>query len=151
MLNIKTDSRLVSNGDVFVAIKGHTVDGHDYIEQAIKNGASKIVAEYGSFSIDTLIVEDTEKWLNNYLVENYSDKFKDIKFIGITGTNGKTTTAYLTSQILTKLNINNAYIGTIGYYVNSELLGEAIAFDEIYKQQNRKGCVTLPYVAIKKV
>ena len=124
MLNIKTDSRLVSNGDVFVAIKGHTVDGHDYIEQAIKNGASKIVAEYGSFSIDTLIVEDTEKWLNNYLVENYSDKFKDIKFFGITGTNGKTTTAYLTSQILTKLNINNAYIGTIGYYVNSELVRE---------------------------
>ena len=124
MLNIKTDSRLVSTGDVFVAIKGHTVDGHDYIEQAIKNGASKIVAEYGSFSIDTLIVEDTEKWLNNYLVENYSDKFKDIKFIGITGTNGKTTTAYLTSQILTKLNINNAYIGTIGYYVNSELVRE---------------------------
>ena len=36
MLNIKTDSRLVSTGDVFVAIKGHTVDGHDYIEQAIK-------------------------------------------------------------------------------------------------------------------
>lgn len=124
MLNIKTDSRLVSTGDVFVAIKGHTVDGHDYIEQAIKNGASKIVAEYGSFSVDTLIVDDTEKWLNNYLVDNYSDKFKDIKFIGITGTNGKTTTAYLTSQILTKLNINNAYIGTIGYYVNSELVRE---------------------------
>ena len=37
MIKIKTDSRLVTNGDTFVAIKGHTVDGHDYIEQAIKN------------------------------------------------------------------------------------------------------------------
>lgn len=124
MLNIKTDSRLVTSGDTFVAIKGYTVDGHDYIEKAIENGASKIVAEHGEYSVDTLLVNDTEKWLNDYLVENYSNKFKDIKFIGITGTNGKTTTAYLTSQILTKLNINNAYIGTIGYYVNSELIKE---------------------------
>jgi len=124
MLNVKIDSRKVVNGDIFVAIKGHTVDGHDYIEQAIKNGASKIVAEYGKYSVDTLIVNDTEEWLNDYLVKNYSSKFKDIKFIGITGTNGKTTTAYLTSGMLTKLNINNAYIGTIGYYVNSKLVYE---------------------------
>ena len=51
-------------------------------------------------------------------------QFEDIKFVGITGTNGKTTTAYLTSQILTELGINNAYIGTIGYYVNSEFIRE---------------------------
>ena len=124
MLNIKTDSRKVIKGDIFVAIKGHTVDGHNFIEQAIQNGASKIVAEYGEYNVDTLIVKDTEKWLNDYLVENYSKEFKDIKFIGITGTNGKTTTAYLTGGLLTKLNINNAYIGTIGYYVNSELVYE---------------------------
>ena len=124
MLNIKTDSRKVDTGDTFVAIKGHTVNGHNFIEQAINRGASKIVAEYGNYNVDTLIVDDTEKWLNDYLVDNYSDLFKDIKFIGITGTNGKTTTAYLTSGMLTKLNINNAYIGTIGYYVNSELVYE---------------------------
>ena len=124
MLNIKTDSRKVETGDIFVAIKGHTVDGHNFIEQAISNGAGKIVAEHGEYSVDTLIVDDSEKWLNDYLVENYSNLFKDIKFIGITGTNGKTTTAYLTSGMLTKLNISNAYIGTIGYYVNSELVYE---------------------------
>ena len=88
MLNIKTDSRLVSVGDTFIAIKGHTVDGHEYIKEAIKNGASKIVAEYGSYDVPTLIVPDTEKYLNDFLVENYSEKFNDIKFIGITGTNG---------------------------------------------------------------
>ena len=102
MLNIKMDSRLVCDGDTFVAIKGHTVDGHDYIEQAIKNGATKIIAEHGNYDVETIIVDDTEKYLNEYLVDNYSDKFKDVKFMGITGTNGKTTTAYLTSQMLTK-------------------------------------------------
>lgn len=124
MLNIKTDSRLVEPGDTFVAIKGYTVDGHDYIDAAIKKGAKKIIATHGSYDVETIIVEDTEKYLNDYLVENVSSKFNDIKFVGITGTNGKTTTAYLTSQILTELGINNAYIGTIGYYVNSEFIRE---------------------------
>ena len=58
MLNIKTDSRLVTNGDIFVAIKGHTVDGHDYINEAIKNGATKIIAEHGNYDVETLIVEN---------------------------------------------------------------------------------------------
>ena len=124
MLNIKTDSRLIQTGDIFVAIKGHTVDGHNYIDEAIKNGATKVVAMYGEYSVETLIVEDTEKYLNEYLVKNISKEFEDIKFIGITGTNGKTTTAYLTSQILTELNIDNAYIGTIGFYINSKLIKE---------------------------
>ena len=124
MLNIKIDSRLVEPGDTFVAIKGYTVDGHDYIDAAIKKGASKIIATHGSYEVETIIVEDTEKYLNDYLVDNISKQFENIKFIGITGTNGKTTTAYLTSQILTELGINNAYIGTIGYYVNSEFLRE---------------------------
>ncbi len=124
MINIKTDSRLVEKGDIFVAIKGHTVDGHDYILNAIEKGASKIVCEHGEYSVPTLVVNDTNLYLKEYLVKNYSDKFKNIKFIGVTGTNGKTTTAYLTSQLLTNLGINNAYIGTIGYYYNSKLVKE---------------------------
>ena len=124
MLNIKTDSRSVKNGDTFVAIKGHTVDGHDYINDAIKNGATKIICEHGNYDVETIIVKNSEDYLNKYLVDNYSNKFDSIKFIGITGTNGKTTTAYLTSQILTNLGINNAYIGTIGYYINSNLVRE---------------------------
>lgn len=124
MLNIKTDSRCVKKGDTFVAIKGHTVDGHDYIKQAIQNGAKKVVATHGKYSVETLIVEDTEKYLNDYLKDNYSNLFEHLRFVGITGTNGKTTTAYLTSQMLTLLNIKNAYIGTIGYYINNEFIRE---------------------------
>ncbi len=124
MINIKTDSRKVNAGDTFVAIKGYTVDGHDYIEQAIKNGATKIICEHGSYPVETIVVKDSEKYLNEYLVKEYSNSFENTKFIGITGTNGKTTTAYLTSQILSELGINNAYIGTIGYYINSKFIKE---------------------------
>ncbi len=124
MINIKTDSRKVCEGDTFVAIKGHTVDGHDYIEKAIENGAKKIICEHGNYDVETVVVENSEKYLSDYLIENYSKYFEDIKFIGITGTNGKTTTAYLTSQMLTLLNIKNAYIGTIGYYVNNKFIFE---------------------------
>ena len=124
MINIKTDSRKVKEGDTFVAIKGYTVDGHDYIEQSIKNGAKKIICEHGSYPVETIVVKDSEKYLNEYLVKEYSNSFENTKFIGITGTNGKTTTAYLTSQILSELGINNAYIGTIGYYINSKFIKE---------------------------
>ena len=124
MLNIKTDSRLVMPGDTFVAIKGHTVDGNDFINDAIDRGAKKIVCERGNYNVETLIVPNTEEYLNNYLIANYSEYFNKVRFIGITGTNGKTTIAYLTSQLLTNNNIKNAYIGTIGYYINSKFIRE---------------------------
>lgn len=118
MLNIKIDSRKVTKGDIFVAIKGHTVDGHNYINQAIANGAIKIVANYGDYSVPTEIVEDTEKYVTDYVEKNYSQELNNMKIIGITGTNGKTTTAYLLYQLLNKLGLKTAYIGTIGFYLD---------------------------------
>ena len=70
MIKIKTDSRKIEPGDTFVAIKGLTVDGHDFIEKAISLGASKIVCEHGSYSVETLVVPDTKEWLQKYLVTN---------------------------------------------------------------------------------
>jgi len=121
-INITSDSRAVKPGDTFVAIKGFTVDGHDFIEKAIENGASRIVCERGSYSVETITVENSEKWLNDTLIENYSQEFEGLSFVGITGTNGKTTTAYLVSQMLNALGRKCAYIGTIGFYVNNELI-----------------------------
>ena len=120
MLNIKIDSRKVVSGDTFVAIKGNTVDGHNYIKEAINNGASKIICEYGNYDVETIIVKDTKEYLKDYLVNNYSNEFSSLKLIGVTGTNGKTTTCFLTYQILNKLGIKTCYIGTIGCYVNDE-------------------------------
>ena len=115
---IKTDSRKIKQGDIFLALRGNN-DGHQYIEDAIKNGASKIIAEEGNYNFPTEIVKDTREYLANYLKQNHYNEIKHIKLIGITGTNGKTTTAYLIYQALNKLNIKTAYIGTIGFYINN--------------------------------
>lgn len=120
MINLKIDSRKVVNGDTFVALKGSAVDGHNYIDQAIANGASKIVAEHGSYSVETIIVDNTEEWLKDYVSNTYSEEVNKLTLLGVTGTNGKTTTCYLTYQILNKLGIKTAYIGTIGFYCNEK-------------------------------
>ena len=116
MIELKTDSRKVKPGDTFIAIKNVNTDGHDFIESAIKNGASKIICEKGNYSIETVVVPNTKEYLNNYLYENYYPKIKNMKLIGVTGTNGKTTICYLVYQLLTLLNKKCAYIGTIGFY-----------------------------------
>ncbi len=117
MIKIKTDSRKVVAGDTFVAIKGLTVDGHDFIEKAIENGAVKIVCEHGSYSVETLVVPNTKEWLQQYLLDNYKEEVNKIKLIGMTGTNGKTTTCFLTYQMLLSLGKKAAYMGTIGFYM----------------------------------
>lgn len=120
VIDIKTDSRKVKEGDTFIAIKGVDRDGHDYIESAIKNGAKKIIAEHGEYSVETEIVDNTTLYLREYLYNNYYSHFKDIKLIGVTGTNGKTTTCFLIYQALMLLGIKCAYIGTIGFYLNGK-------------------------------
>ena len=64
MVNIRTDSRKVKPGDIFVALRGIVGDGHDFIPQAIKNGATKIIAEEGKYQVDYEIVDDTREYLN---------------------------------------------------------------------------------------
>ena len=117
---LKDNSKKIKKGDTFIALK-KVHDGHEYIEEAIKNGASKIIAERGNYKVDTLIVPDTHKYLVDYLYDNYYDKIKDLKLIGMTGTNGKTTTCFLIYQALNKLNIKCAYIGTIGFYLDKKI------------------------------
>jgi len=119
MVNIKTDSRKIVPGDIYVALPGISSDGHDYIDKAIKNGATKlIVSKLGNYGIDTLLVDDTRKYLNDYLKDNYGDIVSKMTMIGITGTNGKTTTAYLINDALNKLGIKSAYAGTVGFYTD---------------------------------
>lgn len=118
MIKIKTNSKLVKPGDTFVAISGHTVDGHNFIDQAIENGATKIIVEKDvTCNVESIKVKSTHQYLVDYLVSHHSKDFKDLKIVGITGTNGKTTTAFLAYQMLQKLKVRSAYIGTIGFYM----------------------------------
>lgn len=113
---MKDDSRKVLKGDTFISL----TDNKNYIDEAIKNGVSKIVSRFDT-DIDTIIVDDPHEYLENYLDDLYKDKFNNIKIIGITGTNGKTTSAYLLWQILNRLNIKCGYIGTIGFFINDKI------------------------------
>lgn len=125
-MNYEVDSRKIRPGQIFVALKGHTVDGHNFINDAIKNGASKIIAEKNvQCSVPLEVVENTENYLKEVLKKEYADKINTLKIIGITGTNGKTTTAYLTYQLLNDFGEKTAYIGTIGFKTpNEEIVTE---------------------------
>lgn len=123
MIKYETNSKLIKEGQIFVALVGNTVDGHDYIEEAIKNGASKVVGEKDlELSVPYEKVNDTKEYLKEVLVNEYSDIVNKLKLIGITGTNGKTTSCYLTYQMLQKLGVSASYLGTIGYYQNDKYI-----------------------------
>lgn len=124
MLQFETDSRLVKPGQTFVAIKGHTVDGHNYIKSAIENGAINIIAEHDvDTTVPVKVVNNSEEYLKEQLKDLYSKKINDnLKIIGVTGTNGKTTTCYLTYQFLKLLNVNVGYLGTIGFFYNDKVI-----------------------------
>src|SRR5574344_40141 len=124
MINIETDSRKIKKGDIFVAINDQVNDGHAYIESAIANGATKIIVseevkEYDG--VEIIKVDNTRDYLNNYLKENYNKYLEEMSIIGVTGTNGKTTSCYLMAEALNKLGKKCAYIGTIGFYIGRKV------------------------------
>ena len=117
MFKYENDSRKVKNGQTFIAIKGLTVDGHDYIDKAISNGASHIICEKDiDVNIPYTKVDDTSEYQKNILANEYGYLINKLKLIGVTGTNGKTTSCFLIYQMLLEQGINAAYIGTLGFY-----------------------------------
>ena len=121
MIDIQSDSRKIKQGDTFIALRGISSDGHDYIYKAIENGATKIIAEEGNYPVETIIVPNTRIYLNEYLENNYNSKINEMNIIAITGTNGKTTTAKLIHDSLNMLGSKTAYIGTIGFYMDEKI------------------------------
>ena len=111
----------MEKGDIFVALRGVNHDGHSYIADAIETGATKVVAEEGLYPVETYIVKDTHEYLVQTLKREYYDEIKDLKLIGITGTNGKTTSCYLIHQALNRLGRKCGYIGTIGFYIDEKI------------------------------
>ncbi len=146
----ETDSRKVKPGQTFVAIKGHTVDGHDYIADAIAAGAKKIVAEKKiTADVPVLVVPSSEEYLKKQLVAEYSEQLKDLTIVGLTGTNGKTTTCFLTYQILKQMGLKVAYLGTIGFYFEDEKKGlenttpDILTIYNLLLEAVHKGCTHL--------
>jgi UDP-N-acetylmuramoyl-L-alanyl-D-glutamate--2,6-diaminopimelate ligase len=130
---LRVDSRKIEKGDTFLALKSEKTDGHDYIDDAISKGAACIIAEHGEYEVKTIIVSDTHKYLADYLKDLYSYKLQNMKFIAVTGTNGKTTSCYLIYQLLNKLGKKSAYIGTIGFYVDGKVRELANTTPNLYE------------------
>ncbi len=120
------DSRNVGPGDLFVCIKGFLANGHDYIRQALMRGAAAVVAEEGYVASPKLpsmvVVPNTRLALANLASTFYGHPSSQLKLIGITGTNGKTTTSYLVTSILRAAGYKVGLVGTINYAIGQKML-----------------------------
>jgi UDP-N-acetylmuramoyl-L-alanyl-D-glutamate--2,6-diaminopimelate ligase len=121
---ITDDSRAVSAGSLFVAVKGERVDGHAYVEQAMKSGAAGVLvqAPVTAGSLPYIRVADSRKALGLLGGRFYGDPSAQLKMIGVTGTNGKTTTTYLCKALLERIGRKVGLIGTVSYQIGSETI-----------------------------
>ncbi len=117
--SLEFDSRKVKPGTLYIALRGSRYDGHDFIGQVEKQGASAVVTQVRVDSPLPQIVFDDTRVILGRLARNFYGNFSDMRIIGITGTNGKTTTAFLIHSILSKAGYNPGLIGTM-YYLGKE-------------------------------
>jgi UDP-N-acetylmuramoyl-L-alanyl-D-glutamate--2,6-diaminopimelate ligase len=118
------DSRTVTPGQVFVALKGQHADGTAFARQAIERGAAAVVSEQPApdgVHVPWAIVGDARLALAVLAAAFYRDPSREMRVIGITGTNGKTTTAYLVASIFDAAGIRCGILGTVGYRVGDEV------------------------------
>ena len=112
--NIHFDSREIKRDGLFIAIKGQLCDGHQYIESAIKNGAiAIIVEEFSDVDILQIKVNNTRSVLADLSSEFYNNPSEELFLVGITATNGKTTTSFMTKAIFDAYHISSGIIGTV--------------------------------------
>jgi len=156
---IKYDSRKINRGDIFVAIKGEILDGHDFIADAIKRGASAVI--YMKFwaekqeaaalmnenaGVIWIAVDDSRDAIAFAASKFYGNPSKKMTVIGITGTNGKTTTSYLIKSLLEHYGRNVGLIGTIKYMIKDEIYDavhttpEAPDFQSLLMSMADRGC-----------
>lgn len=120
---ITANSKEVKEGYIFVAIRGTQTDGHDFVEEALQRGALYVFVEREVGIKDPRIikVEDTRKALGELASLFYGEVSKRLKIVGITGTNGKTTTTHIIESILNKAGIKTGLMGTIYYRLGEKI------------------------------
>ncbi|MGH7228727.1 MAG: UDP-N-acetylmuramoyl-L-alanyl-D-glutamate--2,6-diaminopimelate ligase [Nitrospiraceae bacterium] len=131
--DVTDDSRLVTPGSLFVAVKGGRVDGHAYVRQAVQAGASAVVMQVGLLStggtepglvssVPVIRVKDSRRALGLLASRLHHDPSFRLAMIGVTGTNGKTTVTYLCKAVLEGAGRRVGVIGTVAYQIGSERL-----------------------------
>jgi len=147
---ITFDSRAVDNGDVFVAVKGFVSDGHFFIEKAIDLGASTIVCEdlpkKLNDKVTYVVVPDSSKALAIMASNYYDNPSKELKLIGITGTNGKTTTCTLLHDLVTDLGYMAGLLSTVVNKIgkteipSTHTTPNPMALNELLRDMVEEGC-----------
>lgn len=123
--SIAYDSRKVEKGSLFVAIRGFKLDGHDFIEDAIKKGAIGVIGEKEIDLPDGVLylrVKNSRKALSQASSIFFGKPAEKLKIVGVTGTNGKTTTTYLIKAILDEAGLPTGVIGTVGLCIKDRVL-----------------------------
>ncbi len=121
--NLSINSEDKTDNGMYFCIKGTKVDGHNFAEKAIANGAVCLVVErYLNLPATQILVENVRKSMSQISAQFYDTQNKSMKFVGVTGTNGKTTTTFLVKEILSKLGKKVGLIGTEGIYIGNSMM-----------------------------
>jgi UDP-N-acetylmuramoyl-L-alanyl-D-glutamate--2,6-diaminopimelate ligase len=146
---IAYDSRRVTPGMVFVAISGQKTDGHDFINPAIDRGATAVICEKNGFvsqRVTKIKVADAREALAWSAAAYFQHPSKKLKIIGVTGTNGKTTVAFMVKRILEAAGINCGLIGTVRYEIGERIIPaqrttpEALEIQQMLAHMLRADC-----------
>ncbi|MBD1379929.1 UDP-N-acetylmuramoyl-L-alanyl-D-glutamate--2,6-diaminopimelate ligase [Metabacillus arenae] len=139
--SIEMDSREVKAGSLFICIKGFTVDGHHYVKQAVQKGAAAILAEeFVEADVPVVIVKDTKRAMAVLADVFYGQPTHKLNLIGVTGTNGKTTTTHIIEHILNKAQKKNGLIGTMYIKIGEQTYSvknttpESLTLQKTFKQ-----------------
>lgn len=120
--NLTADSRQVRPGSLFVAVRGYTIDGHAFAEDAVRNGAIALLVdtEMPKLSVPQIVVSDTRKASGILATRFYGDPSSRLSVIGVTGTNGKTTVTHLIEAILLDHGAKTGLLGTVGKRIGDQ-------------------------------
>lgn len=144
------DSRAVKSGSLFIAVRGITVDGHTFIDQAVAGGAVAIICEklpeHEAAGITYIQVGDSAAAMGVVAANFYQHPSKKLRLVGVTGTNGKTTTATLLFQLFSNLGYKAGLLSTVENKINERVLPtqfttpDSVQINELLQQMVAEGC-----------
>lgn len=131
--SIENNSKNVKPGSLFIAIKGYDFDGHQFVEEAIQNGAVALILDISADlkaiklpkDMTVILTDNSRVALAKVACNFYQNPSRHFKLIGVTGTKGKTTTTYMIKSILEKAGYKVGLIGTIANYVGEDIISES--------------------------
>lgn len=147
---ITDDSRAVSAGSLFVAVTGERVDGHQFVPAAVSRGAGGLVAQQliETGDVPFAYVTDSRKALGLLASHFYGDPSSRLRMVGVTGTNGKTTTTYICKAFLEAVGGRAGLIGTVGYQIGETRIPAAhttpgaLELQQLLAKMVTHGCTT---------